>query len=146
MPEEESSQELFTSDREEETADQTQESSSHTSLSSDQEEQESAASGQQQGETVPDQNGRVSHELQAENSIPQETPDDEQCDIALVERAYAYLTKGAYPEGATKNEKRSIRRKAERLKEENGELYYKKRSGVKVSEFRDKMLLLHAYI
>ena len=110
MPEEESSQELFTLDREEKTADQTQEESSHASLSSDQEEQESAASGQGQGETVPDQNGRVSHELQAENPmIPQETPDDDQCDIALVERAYTYLTKGAYPEGATKNEKRSIR-------------------------------------
>ena len=83
MPEEQSSQELFTSDREEETADQTQEESSHASLSSDHEEQESAASGQGQGEMVPDQNGRVSHELQAENPIPQETPDDEQCDIAL---------------------------------------------------------------
>ena len=58
-----------------------------------------------------------------------------------VERAYAYLTKGEYPEGATKNEKRSIRRKAEQLKEENGELYYKKRGGVEVSEFRDKMPL-----
>ena len=75
-----------------------------------------------------DQTRGVSHELQVE-SPHLETSDDEQSDIALVERAYLYLTKGAYPEGATKNEKRSIRRKTEPLKEENGELYYR-RSGV----------------
>ena len=44
----------------------------------------------------------------SESPTSQETPDDEQSDIVLVERAYLYLTKGAYPEGATKNEKKSI--------------------------------------
>ena len=120
----ESSQELlFTS---EETApwDQTQQESSLSSdpeekqeTAVDQEEPESSASDQE--EAVPnleDQNGRVSHEF--ETSTSQKTPDDKQSDIVLVERAYLYLTKGAYPEGATKNEKRSIRWKAERLKEE----------------------------
>ena len=46
-----------------------------------------------------------------------------------------YLTKGTYPEGANKNDKRSVRRKAE---EQNGGLYYKKRGGVEVSDFRNK--------
>jgi hypothetical protein len=85
-----------------------------------QEEQEPA---QEQGAMVPE-----------DQNVFQEAPDEEQSDIALVENAYLYLTKGAYPDGATKNEKRSIRRKAERLKEVNGELYYKKRGGAEVSE------------
>ena len=47
------------------------------------------------------------HKLQVESPTSQDTPDDKQSTsyIALVERAYLYLTKGAYPEGATKNEK-----------------------------------------
>ena len=56
--------------------------------------------------------------------------DDEEGDIVLVEKAYLYITKGNYPEGTTKNEKRSIRRKAERLTDRNGEIYYKKRGGL----------------
>ena len=58
--------------------------------------------------------------------------DDEESDIVLVEKAYLYITKGTYPENATKNDKRSIRRKAERLRDRNGELYYKKRCGLEV--------------
>ena len=44
-----------------------------------------------------------------------ETQNDEENDVVLVEKAYLYLTDGSYPEGATKNDKRSIRRKAGRL-------------------------------
>ena len=51
--------------------------------------------------------------------------DDE---LALVESAFEYLTKKKYPPGCSKNHKRIIRRKAERLEERNGEiLFYKKR-------------------
>ena len=80
---------------------------------------------------------RKDHETSATHQLHEAT-DVGQSDIALVEKAYVYLTKGTYPEGANKNDKRSIRRKAERLKEQNGELYYKKRGGVEVSDFRNK--------
>ena len=84
---ESASQELFSS---KETADQTpQVSFQETAVH--QEEQEPA---QEQGELVPE-----------DQNVFQETPDEEQSDIALVENAYLYLTKGAYPDGATKNEK-----------------------------------------
>ena len=48
--------------------------------------------------------------------------DDEESDIVLVEKAYWLPKEHTSPENATKNEKRSIRRKAERLTEKNGEL------------------------
>ena len=59
-----------------------------------------------------------------------ETQNDEENDVVLVEKAYLYLTDGSYPEGATKNDKRSICRKAGRLNIRDGELYYKKRGGL----------------
>ena len=129
MSEGESSRELFTS--ESEIADHTQQESSTSSqqISLQQEDQESSPADQ--GGAIPDQKDQ---NVQVQSAIPLETPDEEQSDIVLVERAYLYLTKGTYPEGVTKNEKRSIRRKAERLKEENGELYYKKRGGEEVSK------------
>ena len=52
--------------------------------------------------------------------------------VKLVESAYIYLTKREYPLGCTKNEKRSIRRKAERLHVQDGILHYKKKNGSKV--------------
>ena len=69
-----------------------------------------------------------------------ETQNDEENDVVLVEKAYLYLTDGSYPEGATKNDKRSIRRKAGRLNIRDGELYYKKRGGVEVSTCASTML------
>ena len=49
-----------------------------------------------------------------------------------------YLTKGIYiSKRSDQNEKRSIRQKAEQLKEENRELYYKKRGGEEVSKLID---------
>lgn len=53
--------------------------------SSQQEKQESSASIQ--GETIPDQEDKNGHELQVKSPTPLETPDEEQNDIALVERA-----------------------------------------------------------
>ena len=45
--------------------------------------------------------------------------DDE---LALIEKAFDYLTRKTYPPGCSKNDKRVIRRKAEKLEERNGEI------------------------
>ena len=50
----------------------------------------------------------------------------------LVQKAFLYLKDKTYPEGCTKNEKRCIRRKAEKLVERNGVMYYKKKDGAEV--------------
>ena len=42
----------------------------------------------------------------------------------LVEQACQYLTAKTYPEGCTATRKRQIRKKAEKFKMVNGELYY----------------------
>ena len=55
-------------------------------------------------------------------------------DLKLVEHAFVYLTDKIYPPGCTKNEKRSIRRKAEKLTIISGELYYKKKDGNEVCD------------
>ena len=46
----------------------------------------------------------------ARRQRPEETefPNKEESDIALVEKAYLYITTGKYPEGVTKNEKRTL--------------------------------------
>ncbi len=51
------------------------------------------------------------------------TPEDED---DLLENAYVYLTDQCYPGGSSTNEKRAIRRKAEKFVLRNGELLYKK--------------------
>ena len=54
----------------------------------------------------------------------------------LVDKVIHYCVYKRYPAGATKNEKRIIRRKAERFEvSDSGELFYLKRSGQKVSVF-----------
>ncbi len=53
-------------------------------------------------------------------------------DLKLVENACIYLTSGEYPPSCSKNEKRSIRRKADKLVVRSGEVFYKKR-GIEVS-------------
>ena len=121
-------------EEQETTAEQT-----HQETTAEQTHQETTAAEethQEQQETTADETHQEQHQSQVKcpNQAPQEPVDDEQCEIALVEKAYLYLTKATYPEGTSKNEKRSIRRKAERLKEQNGELYYKKRGGVEVSK------------
>ena len=50
--------------------------------------------------------------------------DDE---LALMEKAFDYLTRKTYPPGCSKSNKRVIRRKVEKLEERNGEIFYKKR-------------------
>lgn len=42
----------------------------------------------------------------------------------LIAQACLYLTEKTYPEGCTLNRKRQIRKKAEKLKIVNGELFY----------------------
>ncbi len=54
-------------------------------------------------------------------------------ELKLIEKAYVKLTRGVYPEGATKNEKRVIRKKANTLDIIDGVLYYKKKDGKRVS-------------
>ena len=49
--------------------------------------------------------------------------------IAVVEKAFIYLTKNRYSADCSKNDKHSIKRKAERLVAQNGQLFYKKRGG-----------------
>ena len=82
----------------------------------------------------------VQEEVETERQ-ENETQNDEENDVVLVEKAYLYLTDGSYPEGATKNDKRSIRRKAGRLNIRDGELYYK-RGEVEVSTCETVLLRL----
>ena len=48
-------------------------------------------------------------------------------DCVLVEKVVNYITKSSYPPNATKNEKRVIRKKAEKLSVKDGEVFYKKK-------------------
>ena len=54
----------------------------------------------------------------------------------LIEKAYVYLTEKRYPDDCEKNEKRIIRKKAQKFVVQDGELQYKKsvrgRDGSKV--------------
>ena len=53
-------------------------------------------------------------------------------ETALVGNAFLYVTTKKYPADCTKNEKRCIRRKAERLVEKQGEIFYRKKDGNEV--------------
>ncbi len=48
-----------------------------------------------------------------------------EAEVVLVEIAFLYLTEKRYPHQCMKNDKKSIRRKAERLAVRDGDLYYK---------------------
>ena len=54
---------------------------------------------------------------------------------SLMEDAVLYLQKKTYRVGASKNEKRIIRRKAERFALEAGELLYTKKDKTKVTNY-----------
>ena len=69
----------------------------------------------------------------AEHCVKTETENETDSDLKLVERAYQYITDKTYPPGSTKNEKRSIRRKAEKLVVVKGELLYRKKDGNEVT-------------
>ena len=72
-------------------------------------------------------------DLSAEEKQPTVTEmDKEEGEVALLEKAYHYLTEKSYPLQCSKNEKRIIRRKAERLEVKDGVLHYKKKDGNKV--------------
>ena len=61
-----------------------------------------------------------------------EESDKEAAEIKLVENAFVYITEKRYPLECSKNEKLSIRRKAERLQVKDGDLLYKKKDGNEV--------------
>ena len=67
---------------------------------------------------------------------------EDDTEAVLVEKAYIQLVEGTYPTGATKNEKRSIRRKMTTLAVRNGVLFYKKKDGnmVRKSQIRNSAL------
>ena len=46
----------------------------------------------------------------------------------LIEQAYDYKVNGKYPEGCTLNNKRSIRRKADKIVLQNGDVCMKKKT------------------
>ena len=57
--------------------------------------------------------------------------------MKLVEKAFIYVTQRKYPLGCSKNEKRTSKRKAERLKTNDGDLHvlYKKKERIMVSNY-----------
>ena len=68
-------------------------------------------------------------ESDEDQPAPTQDRDDK---VALVEKAYFYLTEKRYPTDCTKNEKRSIRWKSEKLVVKDGVLYYRKKDGSEV--------------
>ena len=64
------------------------------------------------------------HEETVDSSKEKDITDD--TETRLVKNPIYYLTHKTYPIGATKNEKRSIRRRAEAFVERNGEVLYRK--------------------
>ena len=54
-------------------------------------------------------------------------------DNVLVEQACLYLSNGDYPSGASTDQKRSIRRKAKKLRVRNGDIFYLHRNGSEVA-------------
>ena len=57
----------------------------------------------------------------------------DQAENELVEEVYIYLTEGKYPVTCAANRKRIIRRKAEKFRVQNGELFYLKKKSRKVN-------------
>ncbi|XP_076065010.1 uncharacterized protein LOC143039042 [Oratosquilla oratoria] len=64
-------------------------------------------------------------------------PMDEEDENALVEKAVQYLLDKSYPESCSRQDKRSVRRKAQRLVTSEGQIYYKKRNGSYVRYIMD---------
>ena len=62
----------------------------------------------------PEERDNVTITVNNNSENPEKAIDDE---LALIENAFEYLTKKKYPPGCSKNHKRIIRRKAERLEE-----------------------------
>ena len=108
-----------------------------TSSSSSRKEAETSSSARKEAETSS--SARKEAETSSSSRKETETPNPEtgvdqqtDSDLKLVEHAFYYITEKSYPPECTKNDKRSIRRKAEKLNVVNGELFYKKKDGNEV--------------
>ena len=66
------------------------------------------------GQQDPEDRDNVTTTVNNNSENPEKAIDDE---LALIENTFEYLTKKKYPPGCSKNHKRIIRRKAERLEE-----------------------------
>ena len=64
-------------------------------------------------------------------------------ELLLVERCFAYLTRGEYIEGASENVKRSIRRNAKRSRVRNGEVFYAQREQVHTQSLKGSIYHLY---
>ena len=64
----------------------------------------------------------------------------------FLEKAYTYITSKTYPDGASSNEKRTIRRKAAKFVVRNGELLYRKCKRMKDGEKVAKAIYVHVHI
>ena len=85
----------------------------------------SSAASRKETETALS-SSRKETETSRKDTPPKETRVDQQTDsdLKLIEHAFYYITEKKYPPECTKNNKRSIRRKAEKLNVVNGELFY----------------------
>ena len=63
-------------------------------------------------------------------------------DVTPLMNAFHYARNKTYPEACNKNDKRIIRRKAEKLTVEDGDLLYKKREGKKSHDRNEKNLYI----
>ena len=105
--------------------------------SSSRKDAETSSSARKEAETSS--SARKEAETSSSSRKETETPNPEtgvdqqtDSDLKLVEHAFYYITEKSYPPECTKNDKRSIRRKAEKLNVVNGELFYKKKDGNEV--------------
>ena len=107
------------------------------SSTSSRKETETSSSSRKEAETSS--SARKEAETSSSSRKETETPNPEtgvdqqtDSDLKLVEHAFYYITEKSYPPECTKNDKRSIRRKAEKLNVVKGELFYKKKDGNEV--------------
>ena len=59
--------------------------------------------------------------------------DSNVCEEELIEKACTYVTSAEYPVQASKNERRSIRRKAKKFSLKHGDIHYTRTNGSEVS-------------
>ena len=57
---------------------------------------------------------------------------DDNSEEILVQKALDYITKAIYPPGASKNDKRVIRKKAAKFSVQDGQIFYAKKGAKKV--------------
>lgn len=135
-------QDSSSSSRKETDAETSSSSTAKEETSSSSKETETSSSSRKEAETsstateeTSSSSSRKETETSRKDTPPKETVEDQQTDsdLKLVEHAFYYITEKKYPPECTKNDKRSIRRKAEKLNVVNGELFYKKKDGNEVT-------------